>query len=519
MEHRVTLTRPAATDTLASPALDQVLDEYATAIEALSATHVIKRVTAALSGAMSGTGRTWNTSSLDLNTRFLFAFPVTPTRWRLRLRNYSALNSASSTGTGDATVTAFHGTPTTPATTDWRWNGGLAATATQITFGGASSTTISGENEIVSDWVTNANYDAGRNVVFSIAATAVSATFVAAGADSVGGLSKAASGAAAAASTANGGGYTFSASTAAVYFDTRVEYEYETDVLPSGRVRNPVILFIGDSITAGHVQSQFSSSGPYNFKTDTFPEQVGLRHGYGIVNAGVGQSRVQQSPISGTNSGWDQVTTTDHNYLVRFDLATTIPDECVIMLGTNDCGAATRQTKQSIIDAYGAVINNVRAWGINRIHVCTIVPGGYGSPLTYTASAGNNDTVLTGISDTALLTAGLPVAGTSIPSSTFIDAILSPTSVSISNATTGVISAGSLTFGDTTPDYSAAAAETLRQQLNAWIRTKPGLVTSVFDVADALEGPLPGMAIGVALPHYPHPHLRGFSMIANAIDL
>lgn len=519
----VSLTRPAATDTLASPALDQVLGEYADAIEALQGTHVTKRVTASLTSAMSGTGKSFTTAGNDLNSRLLFSFPVTPTRFRLKIRNFSCVYDGTRTPapSGTATVTAYYGAPDAPAVgTDglWRWSGGLAATPTQMTWGAATSTTLgtpSADTEIVSDWVTNTTYQSGDHAVISIGlANIYAGSFVSAGADSVGGLTREASGAAAAANST-----TFTKTTGAQYVDVRCEYEYTTDVLEAGTVRNPVVLFIGDSITAGHLQSDYSTSGPYNYKIDCFPEQVGARHGYGIINAGVGQSRVRQSPISGTNSGWDQVTTTAHNFLARFDLATTLPDAAVIMIGTNDVGASSLQTFTNITASYATLIANLRTLGIDRIHLCTIPPGGYGLPLTYTASANNNDKTLTGISTTRLITVGMPVAGTSIAASTVVDSILSDSSVTINNATTGVISSGSLTFGSTAPDLDTAAKETLRAQLNTWIRSKPCNVHSVFDVDRALRGPLPATADAQYLPNYPHPIVRGFARIADAIDL
>jgi hypothetical protein len=508
----MTLTRPAANDTLASPALDQVLDEYATAIEAVQATTVTRRVTAALSGAMSGTGKTFTTN--DLNMRGVFAFPVQATRFRIKLRNYSRLNNTA--GTGTATVTAYHGLPLAVVAgtgNPWRWTGSFASTPTAITFASASSTTMTDDNELTSDWVTN-TYAAGETFVLSFGFANIASSWVAAGKDSVGMLSREASGAAAAANSTS----TFSANGNYGYCDIRVEYEYETLEYANGAVANPVVLFIGDSITAGHVQSDFSSSGPQNFRPDTFPDQVGLRRGYAIMNAGVGQSRIRQSPISGTTSGWDQVTSTSHIFLERFDW-TTLPDAAVVMLGTNDCGAATLQTFANIVSSYSTIITNLRSIGIDRVFICTIPPGGYGFPLTLTGSASSGATTITGLSSTRLLTAGLPITGTSIATGATIDAILSDTSVEMSAATTGTISSGSITFGSSSPDLTTSAAETLRQQLNAWIRTRPNNVSGVFDVAKALEGPLPGTADGQWLPYYPHPHVRGFARIADAIRL
>lgn len=508
----MTLTRPAATDTLASPALDVVLDEYADAIEALQAKTVTRIVTAPISGAMSGTGKTF--TSNDLNMRALYAFPVAANRFRIKFRNFSRLNNTA--GTGTATVTAYHGTPAAVAAgtgNAWRWTGTLASTPSTITFSSATSATITDDNELVSDWITS-TYTAGQVFALSFGFANIANSYVAAGKDSVGMLSREATGAAAAANSTA----TFSANGNYGYCDIRIEYEYSTLQYANGRIANPVVLFVGDSITAGHVQSDFSSSGPQNFKTDTYPEQVGLRRGFGIINAGVGQSRIRQSPISGTTSGWDQVTSTAHVFLERFDWTTT-PDAAVIMLGTNDCGAATLQSFANITSSYSTIITNMRSIGIKQVYLCTIPPGGYGFPVTLTGSASSGATTVTGLSTTRLLTAGLPVSGTSIASGTTIDAILSDTSVELSTATTGAISSGSISFGSSSPDLTTTAAETLRQQLNAWIRTRPNNVSGVFDVAKLLEGPLPGTADGQWLPFYPHPHVRGFARIADAIRL
>jgi hypothetical protein len=505
------LTRPAATDTLASPALDLVLSEYADAIEALEAHQVTKRVTAALSSAMSGNSKVFNTAGADLNTRFLFAFPVAPTRFRLRMRNYSALNDTA--GTGTATVTAFHGTPATPDSSfAYRWKGAFAASPTQITFGGNTSGTLSAGDELTSDWITNTTYTTGQPVVFSIGYASIYNVLTAAGSDSCGGVSLYASGAA-----ANANALTITGPNALVYVDTRIEYEYSTDFLANGNVRNPVVLFVGDSITAGHLQSDYSTSGPWNYKIDTFPEQVGLRANYGIVNAGVGQSRIRQSPISGTTSGWDQVTSAAHVFLSRFDLSTTVPDAAVVMLGTNDCGAGTPQTYTNIISSYSTVISNLRSLGIARIYLCTIPPGGRGLPLSLTGNANNNSKTITNLSSTRTLTIGMPVTGTGIGTGSIVDAILSDTSVSVSVSTTAPITGGALSFGSASPDYATDAAETLRQQLNTWIRTKPGNATSVYDVASVLESSLPGIADARYLPYYPHPSLAGFARIADTI--
>jgi len=508
----MTLTRPAATDTLDNPALDQVLDEYATAIETLQGTTVTRIVTAPLTGAMSGTGKTF--TSNDLNMRGLYAFPVTANRFRIKLRNFSRLNNTA--GTGTATVTAYHGTPAAVAagtSNAWRWTGTLASTPTTITFANATSATMTDDDELVSDWITN-TYTAGKVFALSFGFANIANTWVAAGKDSVGMLSREASGAAAAANSTA----TFTANGNYGYADIRIEYEHSTIQYPNGQVANPTVLFIGDSITAGHVQSDFSSSGPQNFKIDTYPEQVGLRFGFGIINAGVGQSRIRQSPISGTTSGWDQVTSTSHVFLERFDWTTT-PDAAVVMLGTNDCGAATLQTFANITSSYSTIVTNLRSIGIKRVFLCTIPPGGYGFPISLTGSATSGATAITGLSSTRLLTPGLPVSGTNIATGTTIDAILSDTSVAISAATTGSISSGTITFGSSSPDLTTDSAETLRQQLNAWIRTRPNNISGVFDVAKALEGPLPGTADGQWLPYYPHPHVRGFARIADAIRL
>lgn len=477
-----------------------------------------RRVTTQLGGANSGTGRTFTN---DYNARYLYALPVTPLRWRLRIRNYSPLNATS--GTGTATVTAYIGTPAVPTSGLYRWTGTMASVAaTAVQWGGSGSTTISGATEITSDWTTG-NITQGIPFVLSVGYGSMS-SLVAAGGDSTGGLSREASGAAAAANSTS----SFTATTSTMYMDVRIEYEYVTDLRPDGRPYIPTVLVVGDSIAAGHVQTQFASAGPWNYGTDKWPEQAALRNGFAVANIAIGQSRVRDA---GTGAGWDAATSTAHAFVARADLATTVPDACIIALGINDVNNSTYAQIQA---AYKTLVDNVRAWGISRIHVCTVTPGN--APLdkmqaiadTQSSTTLKNLGVIqfdygsgmvnTAVPAAALLREGMPISGARIAANTVIEALTSPGLAEITNAATGSQAGDAITFAGA-QHYTGTTAEIRRQQLNDWLRQCPYNVNGYFDMAQAIElSTFPAVADPRYVPHAPHPINRGLHRMAAVVQ-
>lgn len=509
----------------------------------------IKRVTTPLGGP----GNQSATLAQPFTSRYPMILPVTPSRWRLRIKNWAA--RAGTAGTGTYTMTAYYGTPAPRTTGTYRWDGTLTAAPTPITWGGAGSSSMTGSTEITSDWMTG-GITANQQFAISLGCTLVTSPYNVFY-DSVGGLCKAGAGADAQAATA---AFSTGSLVNGPYFDVRIEYEYVTQLRADGWPAVPVAMYIGDSITLGQAQAETVTSGTI-WPFECWAGASALRNGYAYVNAAIGGTRL----YNGAGTGWAD-STNFTNWLSRFDLATSLPDVCIISLGVNDC--ANNVTLANQQSAFSSIVTNLRNLGIKRIYVCTASPGGNGLPasvtgttsttsptvtltlpsnpgaliyqgtstaftattLTDTGASFGTDVVgkriqfgtYTGVvsartSSTQItvgthgqasnqvykiwqdlsmsgLSVNMPLSGTGIASGATIVSIDSETqfTMSTNGAATGTnsITVGGLSSGSSTQPYlDTDAKEGLRQQVNAWLRTLPSSIDGCFDFQTVMEVP------------------------------
>lgn len=298
-----------------------------------------KRITLSVSGD-GGTG-TFN-GFTDYAQRLRVALPVTPTRWRLRIRNARIIPFSAQTG-----VLTFQpvylGTPSYP--TGGIWAAATTATMTQVL---PSFTTDSAGAEYTSSWVTDGGtyFTPGVEKVLSFGWT-TTGTSVNLANGTLGGKSFWDTGASAAVANTTGAG----SSASNTFLDIRLEYEY------ADTQNRPTVLAVGDSITAGYEgQPEGTGVAPH----ETWIGQACMRKGIPWVNIGV----------SGSSTG-NWTTSTDWAW-TRCDLTTTVPDVAVVSLGTNDyLGAVSLTTYKANV---GSIVTILRNLGIPRIFLTTCIP-------------------------------------------------------------------------------------------------------------------------------------------------
>jgi lysophospholipase L1-like esterase len=288
--------------------------------------------------------------------------PVTTTQWRLKIANKGALSDVQRTLGGSPQFTgAWYGDPSFAANllANDRWGGDFTSTPAQVI---ASSALNADGSDWWSPWVTDPTkqFTAGRLHALSyghnspgasrywdpVAALTVNAAGASAGAGAVSMASLGAPGTASA-------------------LDIRLEYEFVTTGGPGG-VRH--LVTIGDSITRGFVQSASDI-----WAHESWPGQVGLRDGIAVTNIGVGTSQAGVG-ASGDLIGWSGGTGTEWRW-TRADLTTTPPDMAIIKLGFNDVLANDGRTAATIQGNIKTVIDRVRALGIKRVYLATLIPG------------------------------------------------------------------------------------------------------------------------------------------------
>lgn len=511
--------------------LDVVMDEYADAIEGASATAdaaavlaysngvafagVTKRVTHALGGPGNQTA---TLQTVDVNSRYRTALAVTPSRWRLRIQNRQQRTGTA--GVGTIAVNAWVGTPSQGGSASfggvYRWDGGFESAPSAVAFT-AGASLVNGA-EIVSDWFTG-GIVAGEPIAFSVGFAFAGASCTYYG-DSVGGLCRIAAGAATSASAttmSSAGGNTI------VYFDARLEYEFPARQRADGRPEVEVGLLVGDSVAMGLAQDVTLIPGLIA-SHETWAGQAALRNKFALINAAIPATRL----ANGAGTGWTQVTTRAHDWLARFDLTTTIPDFAIIALGLNDCSAGTSEATQR--DALQTIIANLRSFGIKRLYVATIIPGGATLPRTNDLVAPTTFAcTFTNGSTQASLTAGslrgiplgMQISGSGVrPFSTggYIKNVLSDTVFEM-GGTASATAVGTAMTLQVAAHITSEANEYIRQGMNAHLRTCPN-VNGCFDIARMIEWPLhPAWADHRYMRDYPHMLREGHQAAAIAVSL
>jgi hypothetical protein len=315
---------------------------------------VTKRVTVPLTGAgaLGATGPGDGNTITSWGQWRLNILPFTPTRIRFKIRNASAYDGQVNTGALSFTGIyvsdpAYH--------TDGLYYGAASATPTQIV--GAFSTASDG-SEYTTAWITNptvlAYLAAHRLHGLAWGANMASGTLVAR--SSVGGILQYTSDgvtdvAAQISSAAPAGLGSFQQTIG--YTDVRMECEFDT----ADEGGMPVVLFLGDSITEGVVGGATVGSYPHQ----TWPGLSALQNNFAAVNLGVGGAKVSDF-YAGAGWRW-----------ARADLATTVPDACVIQFGYNDISngvdLATFKSNMATLISY------VRGTlGIKAVYVGTVTP-------------------------------------------------------------------------------------------------------------------------------------------------
>lgn len=283
-------------------------------------------------------------------SRVLFRPPVSTTRWRLRISNYSAYTESGPPGTGGVgnLTQLLLGTPN--LTGEARWTGTLTSNATPI-WSGSLPIDMTKAVDTVTPWVEDASNQFHRGIprVICIGYTGSAASEVVY--ISAGGFS---------AKTADtNAGQAAAPTDKLVLFDWRIEYEYEA----LNSAHQPIVVAIGDSITEGFVGQTGLSADMH----ETWVGAAGLRCGYPTINLGIrsafssGEGALSFDPrYSAGTWKWKRV-----------DLATEVPDIAILALGTNDLGLTAVQYKE----ATTRIIEYVRATlGIPRIYLNTIIP-------------------------------------------------------------------------------------------------------------------------------------------------
>lgn len=292
-----------------------------------------------------------NTTYLDINTRASFTLPVTPTRYRFRIRNSDALTNTPVSESIQITG-IYIGVPNVAA--EPIWLGDFTTAPLQVYAGSTQDLTT----ELVTGWVTNT----GEIIANTLAGLSYG---LLAGADDkvcstncFGWTWHSATNVGCATAAANAavpgvGTQTPQQTT----LDVRIEYEYIG--------RNQIGFFVGDSLTEGFLSS-FLAIGKMG-KDSAWCNNGANRLGHCAINGGISGAQLTTF-LSTVNIPW-----------TRFDLGpgvnsgvSSTPDYAVIAMGYNDITATpylpVLQTNML------TVIANLKAAGIKRIYVATTPP-------------------------------------------------------------------------------------------------------------------------------------------------
>jgi lysophospholipase L1-like esterase len=458
-----------------------------------------RRVTSILGGP--GGSSASLTAGNELQSRWKTALPVTPTRFRLRVRNYSRANLAAG---GAITLTfASIGTPAYPtAAGDNRWLGLLTAAATQI----ASAVALDGTaTDQFTPWITNTGQIAAHQ------AFVICAGFINSGGSSatiykdfeggwvfIGAGSSTQANVLAAALPPGG-------SANSPYIDVRLEYEYVTSLDGAGNPKVPTVLGVGDSIMQGLTGDTSIGSSVQLGHDETWLGQAGLARKFTVVNLGIAQKKASDFVTNWTA------------YLAVADLTTTVPEAAVIALGVNDLsgGASVATLEANLV----TIIGNLKTLGIKRIYLATMIPAGYPGALSLTSGATTSASAVVTVASTTDLFPKMPVSGTGIPASTAVLTVDSPTQFTMNANATATNTGLTITAG-TAAYLTTAAAESGRLTVNEWISRRPLGIEGVWDLDAALAlQSRPGLAAPDMVSVYPHPDLRGYARMAEAVKI
>lgn len=337
---------------------------------------VTKRVTMAIGskGESSGSnvpGAALTTANpLDVNCRTIVKIPVTTTRWRLRIRNYSPLNENA--GAGAITFTgAWTGTPdltdagltstndTGPNAVASRWKGGMTATPSQALS--SQALPLDASSDYFSPWVTDPALQfqtrTSHAVSYGFTSNGSSVTtFFDALATSFEGTSASNSSVCGSATVPSQTPWT------RTWLDVRLEYEFST-VAGNAGVLSVVVL--GDSGTNGNGDVAAQKLGAASFFHESWPGQAAQANGFVVTNMGIGTSSAFNF-TAGTGWKWDRV-----------DLATTVPDLAIISHGSNDIYFG--RTSAQIMADVQTIAQKFRAMGVKYVGTGTVVPRNFGA--------------------------------------------------------------------------------------------------------------------------------------------
>lgn len=311
---------------------------------------VTKRAT--LPFSFAGLTQTTAGQVQDWLQRQLFMLPMSTTRWRVKVRNYSPRNELPGvdaiTGQG-----VYFGQPSFPS---GRWLGALAAPPT-LALAGTFSVLASAD--YVSPWCSDPamQFQARKPSVLSIGFLGDGANRFWYDNDVSSGSSGAVytSGAGASAQSLLAAQPTTSAPIKQSTLDIRLEYEFATPAVGG----TPVYLVIADSIGQGFNDATANGGGgslPY----ENWPGAAALLSGAPYVNLAVASSNA---------SDWADLTKWKY---ARADLVTTIPDAAIVAPGINDIGGSA--SAASVQASLGAIYSTLRSIGINEVYGATILP-------------------------------------------------------------------------------------------------------------------------------------------------
>ena len=324
-----------------------------TALNAAYAPHTpTKRVTMNLGSpnsfaAQSGAVTAWS-------ERIPLLLPVKTKRWRVKVANKHIRADGNATVlTTPFTLSDFYMGQPGAAASSGRLSGAYSSAPVKVLDGGNVPTD---GTDWVSAWVTDPTMQLSPSQINILGHT----------------ISAPASGSGAAVCTAHhgfrnsaaGANATLTVASKVNYYgqttalDQRVEYEFEGD--------EPIGLYVGASGEEGYNLVANSVDGGYEIVAlhETYPGVHGMRNRIPWVNAGIsgGIGAAFNSPTNGAFS--------------RFDLATTVPDFAVVSMGGNSILTGGITTLAGLQTETATVLSSIRALGIKRIFLCTVIPIG-----------------------------------------------------------------------------------------------------------------------------------------------
>ncbi len=314
-----------------------------------------KRATMTFGSPNSGlsNGTPLATGATSITARVLNMMVRRPTRYRFRISNASAQNSTNP-GTPVQLDSLWIGPPAyTDAAHNNKWLGDFASTPTQV-FNGPAALPVSGTDDVVTPWITNAGEIAERSpFVLSMGITVSGGGAGITMTDSYGGMQYGATSSDQAGVVAPAGGYNY----AGFPLDVRLEYEA---LAPKSEL---VAFVIGASGESSYPGPGDSSSTPraLNDPVDAWPSVWASRQGYHVINGGL---------FGSATTDWLSASTRPYT---RFDLSTTVPDIAIIgTMPSNDIALGT--STAAIIANYYTIVATLRSLGIKRIFGTTIPP-------------------------------------------------------------------------------------------------------------------------------------------------